>query len=364
MKKQILIIIALIVVGLLVFYNWPSRTPSEPVEKPEKEPTPTVTAENTLNFYNWTDYTPPELLQKFEDETGIKVVLDTYDSNETLLAKLQAGGANYDLVVPSQHFVEIMVKEGLLQKVGVSNMPNYQYVDAKWRNPSWDPEQEYSSPYQMGSASFAFRHDLYSGKGESLKEFFEPSEEVCGRLGVFKSPDEVITLAHLYLGTPFCSENPTEMQAVQDLLLKQKACVTAYSSEGQNDRLKNGDVIMHSHWDGYTHVGASEGIPLHYAYPKEGVVGWFDSLVVPVGAENVDNAKKFMNFLMVPENMAMLSNFASYANAIPDSTQYLDEALKSSQALNVPSEVPVKFNEACGEKAQKLMDRVWTTVSQ
>ena len=88
MKKQILIIIAVIVVGLLVFYNWPSRPPPKPSEKLEKEPS--ATAEDTLNFYNWTDYTPPELLQKFEDETGIKVVLDTYDSNETLLAKLQA----------------------------------------------------------------------------------------------------------------------------------------------------------------------------------------------------------------------------------------------------------------------------------
>lgn len=321
-------------------------------------------AEGRLNLYNWTDYTPPELLEKFERETGVEVVLDTYDSNETLLAKMQAGGANYDLVVPSQHFVKIMIEEGLLQKVNVAALPNYKFVDPRWRNPPWDPRQEYSSPYQMGSASFAFRADLYSGKGESLKEFFEPGGEVCNRLGVFKSPDEVVTLAHLYLGSPFCSEDPEEMQAVLDLLLKQKECVTVYSSEAQNDRLKNGDVIMHSHWDGYTYVGVSEGVDLVYAYPKEGVVGWFDNLVVPAAAENVENARKFMNFLMHPENMAALSNFASYANAIPESSAHLKPELKTAQALNVPDGVPVKFNEACGPKAQKLMDQVWRRVLQ
>lgn len=323
-------------------------------------------AEGQLNIYNWSDYTPPDLVEKFEQETGITVTIDTYDSNETLLAKLQSGATGYDLAVPSQHFVEIMLHEGLLEEIdGIPDMPNFQYVDPRWRNPAWDPEQKYSVPYQMGSASFAYLADSYSGDGSSLKEFFEPNEEACGRLAVLKSPDEMVNLAHLYLGSEFCSEDPAEMQAVMDLFLGQKECVTTYSSEGINDRLMNKDVIMHAHWDGYTHKGFMEGISdLRYAYPKEGVVGWFDSLVVPKGAKNIESAKKFMNFLLAPENMAMLSNYANYANAVPDSREFLSETLQNAQATTVPDGVPVVFGAACNETAQKLVDRVWTRVLQ
>ena len=154
-------------------------------------------ADGKLNLYNWTDYTPTELIDKFEKETGIDVTLDTYDSNETLLAKLQSGATGYDLVVPSQHFVDIMVKEGLLMKVdGITKLPNYKYVDERFRNPSWDPTQSYSTPYQMGSASFAYRANSYAGNGSSLKEFFEPSAEACNKVAVFKSPDAVVNMAH------------------------------------------------------------------------------------------------------------------------------------------------------------------------
>ena len=325
-------------------------------------------AAGKLNLYNWSDYTPDELVKKFESETGIQVIIDTYDSNETLLAKLQAAGGStgYDLAVPSQHFVEIMIKEGLLEKVsGIKDMPNYKYVAKQFQNPSFDPMQEYSTPYQMGSAGFAFRAESYSGDGSSMMEFFKPNDEVCGKLAVFKSPEEVVNMAHLALGSNFCSEDPNEMQAVLDLMLEQKKCVKVYSSEGINDRLKSGEVIMHAHWDGYSQVGKWEYMDdLTYAYPKEGVVGWFDSLVMPKAAKNVKEAKAFMNFLMDPENMAILSNNAAYANDIPESQKYLSDKMKNATNIQVPDGVPVVFGQACNEKAQSLIDKVWTRVMQ
>ena len=203
-----------------------------------------VFAAGKLNLYNWADYTPDALIEKFEKETGISVTVDTYDSNETLLAKLQAGGGStgYDLAVPSQHFVEIMIKEGLIEKVdGIKDMPNYKYVAEQFQGPSFDPNQDYSTPWQMGSASWAYRADSYSGDGSSMMEFFKPSEEVCGKVAVFKSPEEVVNMAHLALGSNFCSEDPNEMQAVMDLLIEQKKCVAVYSSEGINERLMSGE---------------------------------------------------------------------------------------------------------------------------
>lgn len=325
-------------------------------------------AAGKLNLYNWSNYTPPDLVEKFEVETGIEVTIDSYDSNETLLAKLQAGGGStgYDLAVPSQHFVEIMIKEGLIEKVdGIKDMPNYKYVAKQFQGPSFDPMQEYSTPYQMGSASWAYRANSYSGDGSSMMEFFRPSEEVCGKVAVFKSPEEVVNMAHLALGSNFCSEDPNEMQAVLDLLLEQKQCVTVYSSEGINDRLMSGEVVMHAHWDGYSQKGKWDGVDdLTYAYPKEGVVGWFDSLVIPKGAKNIEEAKAFMNFLMHPENMAMLSNFAAYANAIPESQQYLSDKMQNAKNIQVPDGIPVKFGEACNAESQALIDKVWTRLMQ
>jgi len=325
-------------------------------------------AAGKLNLYNWSDYTPPELVEKFEAETGIEVTIDSYDSNETLLAKLQAGGGStgYDLAVPSQHFVEIMIKEGLIEKVdGIKDMPNYKYVAKQFQGPSFDPMQEYSTPYQMGSASWAYRANSYSGDGSSMMEFFKPSDEVCGKVAVFKSPEEVVNMAHLALGSNFCSEDPNEMQAVLDLLLEQKQCVAVYSSEGINDRLMSGEVVIHAHWDGYSQKGKWDGVDdLTYAYPKEGVVGWFDSLVVPKGAKNIEEAKAFMNFLMHPENMAMLSNFAAYANAIPESQKYLSDKMKNATNIQVPDGIPVKFGQACNANSQTLIDKVWTSLMQ
>ena len=325
-------------------------------------------AAGKLNLYNWADYTPDALIDKFEAETGIEVTVDTYDSNETLLAKLQAGGGStgYDLAVPSQHFVEIMIKEGLIEKIdGIKEMSNYKYVAEQFQGPSFDPTQEYSTPWQMGSASWAYRADSYSGNGSSMMEFFKPSDEVCGKIAVFKSPEEVVNMAHLALGSNFCSEDPNEMQAVMDLLIEQKKCVAVYSSEGINERLMSGEVIMHAHWDGYSQVGKWEGVDdLTYAYPKEGVVGWFDSLVMPIGAKNVEEAKAFMNFVMHPENMAILSNFAAYANAIPESVNFLSDDMKNATNIQVPDGIPVKFGQACNKESQALIDKVWTKLMQ
>ena len=321
-------------------------------------------AEGELFIYNWTEYTPPELIAKFEAETGTKVTVDTYDSNETLLAKLQAGATGYDLVVPSQNFVPIMINEGLIQKVAVHELANYKNYEDRWKKPEWDSEQEYTAPWQWGTTSFSYNSELYSGKGESLKEFFEPSEEVRGRLSAFQTPDEVVSLANIYLDLPFCSEDPAQMKQVQDLLVAQKEFIVAYNSETMSDLLASGEAIITNHWSGYSRLGRLTGAPIVYAYPKEGVVGWFDSLVVPTSAKNVDNARAFMNFMMDPENMAMLTENQGYGDAIIGTAAYYSEELKAAPEINPPSDLKVIFAPTCSPKAQSLIDKVWTKVLQ
>ena len=321
-------------------------------------------AEGELFIYNWTEYTPPELVAKFEKETGIKVSVDTYDSNETLLAKLQAGATGYDIVVPSQNFVPIFIKEGLIQKVAVHDMPNFKNMKDRWKFPEWDPQQEYTGPWQWGTTSFSYNSELYSGKGASLKEFFEPSAEIKGRLSVFQTPDEVVSLANIYLGLPFCSEDASQMKKVQDLLVKQKEYVVAYNSETMSDLLASGEAIMTNHWSGFSRLGRLTGAPIVYAYPKEGVVGWFDSMVVPASAKNVENARKFMNFMMDPVNMAMLTENQGYGDAVEGTEAYYSDELKSAPEINPPSDLKVFFAPTCSPRAQSLIDKVWTKVMQ
>ncbi len=321
-------------------------------------------AQGSLNFYNWTDYTSPELIEKFEKETGIKVNVDVYDSNESLLAKLKSGATGYDLAVPSQNFVQIMVNEGMLEEVNAFEMENFKYVDERWRNPQWDPEQKYTAPWQFGTTSFSVRTDANTGSCNTLKTFFEPEGEACGKLGVFKTPEEVVSLAHLYLGQEYCADDSDSLKAIQALLEKQKECVLVYSSEATTDRLANKETVISNTWNGDVMRIRTEGAPVEYCYPKEGIVGWYDSLVIPKGAENIENAKKFINFVMKPENMALESNFARYANAIPESTQYMDGELASAPENSVPSTTPVKFQTNCSAKYIKAVDKIWTKLLQ
>ena len=320
-------------------------------------------AEGELFLYNWTDYTDPKMIAKFEKDTGIKVTIDTYDSNETLLAKLKSGATGYDLAVPSQNFVTIMIAEGLLEKVDVTSMENYKHVADAFKKPAWDPEQQYTSPYQLGTTSYAVNTKFGAGTCDSLKEFFEPNEEASGRVGVFKTPEEVVNMAHIYLGHEFCTVEKEDLKAVQDLLRKMKPHVKVFSSEGTMDRLGGGVTRISNAWNGDAMKRRLAGDPVKYCFPKEGVVGWFDSLVIPKGTKNRKNAEIFMNWLMAPENMAMLSDFAKYANAIVGSDKHMGPDMASSPEVSVPT-VPVKFGVTCSGKYTKAIDKIWTKLLQ
>ena len=150
-----------------------------------------------LHIFNWTDYTAPDLLTKFTKETGIKVTLDTYDSNETLLAKLKAGTTGYDLVVVSDDFVHIFVDQKLLEPVNASTMPNFKNLEPQWQKRDWDPTAEYTVPWQWGTTSFTYDTKVYPGPVDSLGTLFQPPAVFKGQVGMFGSPSEVINLAAL-----------------------------------------------------------------------------------------------------------------------------------------------------------------------
>ena len=321
-------------------------------------------AEGDLFLYNWTDYTAPDLIEKFEAETGISVTLDTYDSNETLLAKLQAGATGYDIVVPSHNFVQIMVGEGLLQPINAADLAGYDNLNADFTSPSWDENNAYTVPWQWGTTSFTVNTDVFGGDINTYEVLFQPPAELQGKIGMFKSPDEVISMALISLGLPLCNENPEDMQQVLELLESQKPHVKTYNSDGILERLVSGDTAVHQNWNGYSIRARDENAAMQYAFPKEGVIAWADNVAVPVGAPNYDNAIKFIEFLMDPQNIAVQSNFAGYSNGITGSEAFMDEALKAAHELSPPAGTPLVFSQTCSPTAVDLQNRVWTALLQ
>lgn len=320
-------------------------------------------AEGELHLYIWSDSIAPELITKFEAETGTKVTVDGYNSNEDLLTKLQAGATGYDLVMPSQHFVRIMIDQGLLEDIDAASLAAFQQVDPKWRGQWWDETNDYSIPVAYGTAGYTVNRDQYKGPVDSWSVFFEPGADLQGKIALLSYPDEVVGAAQLYLGVPFCSENPDEMKKVLDLLMAQKPSVAAYTSDNIENRIGGGEVAAHFWWDGNSmKTRANDGANIEYAMPKEGLVGWLDSLAVPKGAANIDNAKAFIDFMSTPENATVQYNYYGHSSPVT-----LDLAAAKYTPENAPELFPtvkVEFSRACSPAAQDLVTKVWTQLLQ
>lgn len=320
-------------------------------------------AEGKLSVYAWADSIAPEVVAKFEKETGIKVTVDAFSSNEDLLTKLQAGSAGYDIVTPSQHFVKIMTDSGLLEDFGASSMPAYEQVLPEWQKQWWDPTGNYSVPMAFGNAGFTVNRDVYKGPVDSWKIYFEPSEELHGKIASLAQADEVIPAAQNYLGIKYCSEDPQEMKRVLDLLVAQKPYVAAYSSDNIENRIGSGEVAAHFWWDGNTmRVRRNDKANVEYAMPKEGLVGWLDSYAVPKGAPNLENAKKFIDFMTQLENATAQYNY--YGHSSPVKIDEKEAIYTQENAPELFPTVPVKMGEACSPAAQELATKVWTQLLQ
>ncbi|WP_284777887.1 extracellular solute-binding protein [Agrobacterium sp. lyk4-40-TYG-31] len=320
-------------------------------------------AEGQLAIYAWADSIDPALIEKFEAEIGIDVTVDAFSSNEDVLTKLQAGSSGYDIVTPSHHFVKIMVDAGLLEDIQASSMAAYQQVLPEWQKQWWDPTGSYSIPLAYGNAGFTVNRDIYKGPVDSWKVYFEPPAELQGKIGSLAQPDEVIGAAQNYLGIEYCSEDPAQMKRVLDLLNKQKPYVASYSSDNIENRIGSGEVGAHFWWDGNTlRLRRNDKANVEYAMPKEGLVGWVDSYVVPKGAQNVENAKKFIDFMAKLENATAEYNYYAHSSPLK-----IDEKTAIYNKENAPELFPTvsaKLSKACSPAAQELITKVWTQLLQ
>ena len=318
-------------------------------------------AEGKLRIYNWFDYMPQSLLDKFSEEHDIEVSMDTYDSNETLLAKLKSGVTGFDVAVPGDYMVAIMIQEGLLERIEPHQMSNFGNVDPAWVDVYFDEGRQYSIPYQWGTTSFMVNTEDYSGDIDTLELIFDPPAELSGRINMFRDINDVLNMGLRYLGFDRCNSNPEELKSLSELMNEAKRHWLSFNSDGAKEALVSGDASAGMIWNGMGMRARAERGTLKYAYPREGFTGWMDNLVVLKGAPNLENAKLFLDFMMRPESAAELSNFARYASGIMGTEPYIDQELMDAYEINIPEGSPdPEFVPPCDPKVVRIYDRIWT----
>lgn len=323
-------------------------------------------AEGKLSIYHWFEYIPQEVLNKFTKETGIEVTMDTYDSNESMLASLKAGAlGSYDVAVPGDYMVKIMIGEGMLDSFEPGDLANFDNIEDKWRDVDFDPGRKHSIPYQWGSTSFSVNRKQFEGDINTTDILFNPPEALKGKINVLDTQGEVMALASMHMGIPQCTQDREQLKALSAMLQAAKPHWASFNSDGAKDVLVSGDAAAGMIWNGFSAKARKEGATIEYAYPKQGYIVWMDNVVLLKDAPNRENALKFMNFLLVPENAAAVTNFAQYAAGVKGVYELLDADLKASPESNPPASAPDgTFVQVCGQDTQALYDAIWTRLKK
>lgn len=325
-----------------------------------------VQAEGQLSIYHWFEYIPQELLDQFAAENDIEVTMDTFDSNESMLASLKAGKlGSYDVSVPGDYMVEIMRKDGMLDTFEPSELVNFGNIEDQWVDVGFDPGRMHSIPYQWGSTSFSVNRDVFDGDIRTTSLLFDPPESLAGKINMLDSQGEVMALASIHLGIQQCSNDRAELESLNSLLKEAKPKWASFNSDGAKDVLVSGDAAVGMIWNGFGAKARNEGANIEYSYPAEGYVVWMDNVVLLKDAPNRANALKFMDFLLEPVNIAAVTNFAQYTAGVKGVHDLLDEDLKASPESNPPADAPAgTFVQVCDEATQGIYDKIWTALKK
>ncbi len=337
--------------------------------------------ERVVNFYNWSDYIDPAVLADFTKETGINVVYDTFDSNDTLETKLLAGKSGYDLVVPSAYFLERQIKAGVFQKLDKSKLPNLVNVwpDIARRLAVYDPGNLHSVNYMWGTTGIGYnvkkmREVLGAqAKIDSWDIVFKPESlarfKDCG-VHMLDSPDDILTSVLHYLGLNPNTSNPAELEKAADLLGKLRPYVRKFHSSEYLNALASGEICLVVGWSGDIKQAqkraaeAKGGVEIGYSIPKEGAQMFFDNLAIPKDARHAADAHALIDYLLKPEVAAKNSNLVAYANGNLASQKLIDKAVFEDASVYPEAATMSRLYtiNAHDAKTQRLMNRLWTRI--
>ncbi len=288
----------------------------------------TKSSSDVLNIYNVGDYIDESLIEKFEEETGIKVVYETYDTNEIMYQKIKSGGSKYDLIVPSDYMIEKMKDEKLIQKIDYSNIPNYKNIDESFKKPSYDENDEYSVPYFWGTFGILYNKNMVSDPVDSWDILW--NEKYSGEILMLDSVRDTMAIALMKLGYSQNSINEKELDKAKAELTAQRPLVRAYVNDEGKDRLLGEEAAMGIVYSGDAITLMEQNENLAYGIPKTGTNKWVDALCIPTDAENKDYAEKFINFMLEPGNAVQNIDYIGYSTPNKAALEMLSQDVKSN----------------------------------
>jgi putrescine transport system substrate-binding protein len=336
--------------------------------------------DKVLHVYNWSDYIAPDTIANFEKESGIKVVYDVFDSNETLEAKLLAGKSGYDIVVPSNNFLAKQIKAGVYQELDKSKLSNYDNLNKSLLKAVSisDPDNKHAFPYMWGSIGIGYNPEkvkaaLGVDKIDSWDTLLKPENiaklKSCG-VSFLDSPTEMLPIALHYLGLPTDTQKKDDLKKAEELFLKIRPSIGYFHSSKYISDLANGNICVAVGYSGDIQQAKSRAaeaggkVKVAYDIPKEGAGSFYDMVAIPKDAENVDAAYKFMNYLLKPEVMASITNSVRFPNGNEKATALVDKDITSDPGIYPSADVQAKLYAIADLPAatQREMTRSWTKI--
>lgn len=316
-----------------------------------------------IHLYNWSEYIDPEVFTAFEEEYGITVIEDTFSSNEELLAKIQAGAAGYDVIVPSDYMVEIMVEEGLLAELDHDNITNITNLSALFSDPPYDPGLEHCIPYQWGTTGIGYNSDEV--EPDSWAYIFDPAlaAEYEGKITMLNDSRESIGAALKYLGYSLNTTDEVQLEEAKQVLLAIKPYIYSYDSDQFEDLIAADEVVYGHGWSGDYFAAAVEDERIWYVIPEEGGVVWADNLCIPASSKNKQAAELFINFVLQPEVAAQITNFTWYGSPVEAANEFIDPEILEEPAIYPSAETfeRLEWIQDVGD-ATPIYERIWTEV--
>jgi spermidine/putrescine-binding protein len=334
---------------------------------PEPQPRMEVTSKE-VNLFVWTEYIPPDIIDCFEMVYGVTVNRDEYSANEEMYAKLSAGSANYDLVQPTDYIVGLMIRQGLLQKLDKSKLPNFGNFDSNYLNFAFDPNNEYTIPYQAGTDAIVVNTDKVTNVPQSWADLWKP--EYAGKMVFLDDSRAVIGATLLTLGYDVNTKDPQQLEEAKAKLAELVPNVKLFDSDSPKTALIAGDVDLGMTWTGEAFLAQQENPAIQYIYPTEGAILWQDNYAIPASAPHPDAAYAWLNYSMQGDVFWLMLRDFPYTNPNKAALDYAKanqadvyNAYINSPITNTPSEA-IKNGHRIDDvgDATPLYDKIWTEV--
>jgi len=314
-----------------------------------------------LNVYNWGDYIDEDIFDTFEEETGIKINYETFATNEEMYTKIKKGGTQYDIAIPSDYMIDKMIKEDLVEPIDLTKIPNYSNIDSRFKGLDFDPNNAYSVPYFWGTVGIIYNTNLITEPIDSWNVLWDEANK--DQFTMIDSQRDSIMVALKKLGYSMNTKDLGELEAAKNALIEQKPLVLAYVGDNVKDMLISEEAAMAVVWSGEASAVIQEYDNFEYVLPKEGSNMWFDNIIIPKGAKNIDAAHQFIDFLCRGDIGFKNADYVGYATCNTETMKLLDpELLGTTYAY--PDEALLENFEIFSDPGDFILeyDRVWTEI--